>query len=317
MGGVLYEKRVPPPSKVALLFIDGVGVGARDEAANPLTAHDFLLSQFEDGSGAPLPRGGQRHDVDTTFGVPGRPQSATNQTAMLTGLPAPRLLGEHVLGYPTRPLAKLLADASIVKALLGAGRSVTFANAYPVGYLDALGLARRPGSLGDFVMPDKLKRRLKPSATTLAFTAGEVPLRTFDDAVAGRGLTHDIDGAAAQRRFPVPRRTPEEAAAIFWALAEDFTLFEHHLADEAGHAQDRGAALDALRTFDRFAREIVRLMPDDAQVLICSDHGNVEDLSTRNHTTNRVAALSFGAQTPALSTVADVGRQIVAWLERP
>lgn len=306
------------PSKVALLFIDGVGVGARDGSVNPLAERELLLSQFDDGSGAALPRAGRRIDVDTTFGVPGRPQSASNQTAMLTGLPAPRLIGEHVLGYPTRPLAKLLADASIVKALLAAGRSVTFANAYPVGYLDALGLARRPGALGDFVMPDKLKRRLKPSATTLAFTAGAVPLRTFDDAVAGLGLTHDIDGAAAQRRFPVPRRTPEEAAAIFWAVAEEFTLFEHHLADEAGHAQDRQAALEALSTFDRFAREIVRLMPDDAQVLICSDHGNVEDLSTRNHTTNRVAVLSFGARAPGpLETVADVGRQIVGWLERP
>ena len=111
MGHVLYEKRVAPPSKVALLFIDGVGVGGRDRAVNPLTAHDFLLSQFDDGSGAVLPRGGQRHDVDTTFGVPGRPQSASNQTAIFTGLPAPRLIGEHVLGYPTRPLAKLLAES--------------------------------------------------------------------------------------------------------------------------------------------------------------------------------------------------------------
>lgn len=308
---------MPPPSKVALLFTDGVGVGARDVAVNPLAGVELLLSQFADGTGATLPRGGRRIDVDTTFGVPGRPQSASNQTAIFTGLPAPRLIGEHVLGYPTRSLAKLLADSSIVKPLLAAGRAVTFANAYPVGYLDALQLPRRPGQLGDFVMPDKLKRRLKPSATTLAFSAGRVPLRTFDDAVAGAGLTHDIDGEAAQRRFPVPRRTPEEAAAVFWALAKDFTLFEHHLADEAGHAQDRVAALETLTTFDRFAREIVRLMPDDAQVLICSDHGNVEDLSTRNHTVNPVAVLSFGAAEPGpLATVADVGLQVLRWLER-
>lgn len=311
----MYGKRVAPPSKVALLFIDGVGVGARDGSINPLTASEFLVSQFSDGSGTALPRGGQRVDVDTTFGVPGRPQSASNQTAIFTGLPAPRLIGGHVLGYPNRALAEILSESSIVKRLHARQRTATFANGYPVGYLDALGLKRREGTAGAFEMPAKYKRRLKPSATTLTFGAAGVPLRTFDDVNAGAGLTHDIDGARAQGRFDIAQRTPEEAAAIFWALSEDFTLFEHHLADEAGHEQDRAAALEALSTFDRFAREIVRLMPDDAQVLICSDHGNVEDLSTRSHTLNPVAVLSFGAEpTAQLESVADVGTQVLRWL---
>jgi hypothetical protein len=307
---------VPPPTQVALLFIDGVGVGRRDRAINPLAHHEFLLSQFDDGTGAPLPEGGRRVDVDTTFEVPGRPQSASNQTALFTGLPAPRLIGQHVLGYPTRPLVKLLEQGSIAAQLTSRGRRATFANAYPVGYLDALGLARRPGTMGQFELPAKYQRRLKPSASTLTFAAAKIPLRTLDDAASGEGLTHDIDGAPHRaRRFPVPQRTPEQAAAIFWRLAEDFTLFEHYLADEAGHAQDLTAALDALRTFDGFAREVVRLRPPGAQVLIVSDHGNVEDLSSRSHTTNRVAVLSFGAATPEpLETLADVGAQVLRWL---
>lgn len=307
---------MPGPSKVALLFIDGVGVGARDAAVNPLVAGEFLVSQFADGTGTALPRGGVRRDVDTTFGVPGRPQSASNQTAIFTGLPAPRLIGAHVLGYPNRALAQILAESSIVKRLHAHGRSATFANGYPVGYLDALSLPRRPGTAGAFEMPAKYKRRLKPSATTLTFTAAGLPLRTFDDVLAGEGLTHDVDGSQANARFGLGERSAEEAAAIFWRLSADFTLFEHHLADEAGHEQDRAAALAALTTFDRFAREIVRLMPDDAQVLICSDHGNVEDLSIRSHTVNPVAVLSFGERAPGpLETVADVGTQIVTWLE--
>jgi hypothetical protein len=300
---------------VALLFIDGVGVGRRDPAINPLAHEAFLLSQFDDGTGSPLPEGGQRVDVDTTFDVPGRPQSASNQTALFTGLPAPRLIGKHVLGYPTRPLVQLLEAGSIAAQLTARGRRATFANAYPVGYLDALGLSRRPGAMGQFELPEKLKRRLKPSASTLTFTSAKIPLRTLDDAAAGQGLTHDIDGAGGARRFPVPRRTPEEAAAIFWRLAEDFTLFEHSLADEAGHEQNLASALLALRTFDRFAREVVRLRPARAQLLIVSDHGNVEDLSTRNHTRNRVAVLSFGdASAGPLETLADVGAQVLRWL---
>ncbi len=306
---------------VALLFIDGVGIGRNDPTVNPLAGRDFLLSRFQDAPGAPLPHGGRCVPVDTTFGVPGRPQSASNQTAILTGDPAPALIGRHVLGYPNPPLRELLARRSLVRRLVGAGRSATFANSYPAPYLDALGLRRRAAAPSDFVFAPAVRRRLKPSASTLAFAAGEVPLRTLDDAHAGLGLTHDVTGERASARgFPVPRRTPEEAADVFWRVAEgaDFTLFEHYLADEAGHARDFHAAREALGTFDAFARAVLARRPAEARVLICSDHGNVEDLSTRTHTVNPVPVLYFGPPAPeveALATVADVGRTVLRWLD--
>jgi len=296
---------------VALLFIDGVGVGPA-AAHNPLTRGEFLLSQFDDRAGTPLP-GGRLHLVDATFGVQGRPQSATNQTAIFTTRPAPALLGRHVLGFPNPPLRALLEAHSIVRTLAQAQRRATFANAYPAEYLDALGLARRPSVGTQLELPERFRRKVKASASTLAMAAGGVALRTFDDARADAGLTHDIDGSlAARRRFELPQRTPEDAAAVFWRLAEDFTLFEHYLADEAGHLQDEAQAVAALGTFDRFARAVIAQRPADAQVLICSDHGNVEDLSTRSHTRNPVPVLSFGpAQLAPLHTVADVGRAVL------
>jgi hypothetical protein len=205
---------------------------------------------------------------------------------------------------------------------VAAGRTATFANSYPAPYLDALKLRRRPSTTPpEFTFPPALQRRLKPSASTLAFAAGEVLLRTLDDARAGEGLTHDVTGNHALRRgLSVPQRTPEEAARIFWRVAEgvDFTFFEHYLADEAGHAQDFDAALAALDTFDAFARAVVAFRPPDARVMICSDHGNVEDLSTRSHTLNPVPVLYFGPSAPeveALATVADVGRTVLRWLD--
>src|SRR5687768_5210250 len=114
--------------RVALLFIDGVGIGRADPAVNPLARLPLLLSQFTDRDGEPLPSGGHLQALDTTFGVPGRPQSASNQTAFLTGLPAPRLIGKHVLGFPNPALRELLAASSIVKQLVAAERSATFAN---------------------------------------------------------------------------------------------------------------------------------------------------------------------------------------------
>ena len=305
--------------RVVLLFIDGVGIGRRDPEVNPLARGEFLLSRFDDGSGTPLPPGGAVAEVDATFGVPGRPQSATNQTAILTGHPAPRMIGKHVLGFPNAALREILSAHSLVKRLTEAGRVATFANAYPAAYLDALGLQRRPSSAPEVTIPEKAKRRLKPSASTAAMAAGGVVLRTLADAVAGQALTNDIDGERARRRgFAVPRRSPEEAAGILWALASsaDFTMFEHFLADEAGHAQDMPGALRALETFDQFARAVIAHRPADAHVIVCSDHGNVEDLSTRSHTLGRVAVLWFGpdsrARVKAISVVADVGRAILA-----
>ncbi|MBX5481188.1 MAG: metalloenzyme [Myxococcaceae bacterium] len=306
---------------LALLFIDGVGVGAKDPDLNPLARGDYLLSRFEGAERGPLPFGGIATAVDTTFDVRGRPQSASNQTALLTGLPAPRIIGQHILGFPNAPLRALLAEHSIVRKLTEAGREATFANAYPAGYLDALGLARRPSQRADVEIPRRLVRKLKASATTLAMSAGRVPLRTLDDARADEALTHDIDGRRARSRgFEIPGRSPEEAAAIFWRVAKgaDFTLFEHYLADEAGHAQDMAAAEDALATFDRFLRAVALNRPAGTHVLVCSDHGNVEDLSTRSHTLNQVPVLYFGpapeAVIPALTDVADVGRIILGLL---
>src|SRR5262249_39801560 len=150
--------------------------------------------------------------------------------------------------------------------------SSAFANCYPAGYLDALGLKRRPSQHSDVAIPPAAARRLRPSATTLAMAAAGVSLRTLDDARGGNGLTNDIDGRRARHRgFDVPTRTPEEAGIIFLRLCRDFdfTLFEHFLADEAGHAMDWDAAAQSLTTFDRFARYVVQNKDPDLQVLIC------------------------------------------------
>ena len=303
--------------RVALLFIDGVGIGERNAKINPLARERFLLSQFQDGTGEPL-AGGRLYRVDATFAVPGRPQSASNQTAIFTGEPAPRLIGRHVLGFPDQELRRILQERSIIKRLTEADRSSTFANCYPAAYLDALGLPRRASRSPDIDIPAAAVRRLKPSATTLAMAAAEVALRTLDDARRGEGLTNDIDGQRARERgFDVPARTPQEAADIFLRISKshDFTLFEHYLADEAGHARDWSKAQESLGTFDRFARAVVEGKPEDLEVLICSDHGNVEDLSIRSHTLNLVPVLHFGkARSFELKNVADVGLFVLSLL---
>jgi 2,3-bisphosphoglycerate-independent phosphoglycerate mutase len=299
--------------RVALLFIDGVGIGSKSSADNPLTRGEFLVSRFDDGTGTPLPSGGTWAAADTTFRIEGRPQSASNQTAIYTGLPAPRLIGEHTLGYPDSRLIALIDAHSIVKRIEASGKHATFANAYPASVLEHMGVPRRASKGPDIELSPEMKRRLRASASTLAMAAGKVAMRTFDDARAGDGLTHDIDGSTARARgMDIPSRSAEEAAEIFWRLSLDFTLFEHYLADEAGHARDMAAAVTALTTFDQFARAVIAQRPADAQIFICSDHGNVEDLSTRSHTLRPVPVLAFGPQDCSrIHDVADVGLEVL------
>jgi 2,3-bisphosphoglycerate-independent phosphoglycerate mutase len=290
---------------VLFVFVDGVGAGARDPDTNPLARDDFLLSRFADGSGAPLPAGGRAVLADARLGVEGRPQSATGQTTILTGENAPRLIGRHLLGYPNAPLRELLRARSLFAALAAAGKRAAFANAYPVAYLRALG--HEAEGEPEFALDGR--RRARAAATTVAFAAGGGRFRTWDDAARGEALTHDITGARARvhgaRLLP---RAPEEAAAILLALARghDLALFEFFETDEAGHARSMERALDALDRLDRFLRAVVAgLGPADALV-VASDHGNLEDLSTRNHTLASVPVLGFGRASAALDTVGDL-----------
>ncbi|HEX8339192.1 MAG TPA: hypothetical protein VF621_20895 [Pyrinomonadaceae bacterium] len=265
---------------VLLIFVDGLGVGTRGPH-NPLHVLGGAaapLSVFEDEE-PDLALGGMLARTDARLGVEGRPQSASGQTTILTGVNIPRRLGQHKQGFPNEQMREVLREHSLFLRLrkLGPGPDI-FVNAYHPQFF-----AKRPRWV---------------AATTVAVEAAGLPFRTFEDLKAGRALFHDFTNRPlVERGAGVPERTPEEAAAILAALAaaHRFTLYEHVIADRAGHEQDERAALVILGELARFVRAVLSLV-DLARttVLLTSDHGNVEDLSTRNHTLNRVPTLAWG-----------------------
>lgn len=288
---------------VLFVFVDGVGVGPRDPEVNPLARGDFLLSRFAGEAGAPLPRGGRAAAIDATLGVPGRPQSATGQATLLTGENAARAMGRHLLGFPGAPLRAFIEERSLFRELAGAGRTALFANAYPRAYLQALGLA--PGPAPDLPR----RRRARPAATVVAYAAAGGRFLTWEDARRGEALTHDVTGARANHHgAELTPRTAEEAAGILLRLssAHDLTVFEFFETDEAGHARSMAHALQVLELLDRFLRAVVQGLAPEDSLLVTSDHGNVEDLRTRNHTVAPVPLLGFGKAAAEVDGVRDL-----------
>lgn len=291
---------------VLLIFIDGIGVGTRGEH-NPL---DGLQSEFFSifqGEEPQLPFDGVIAETDARLGVEGLPQSATGQTTILTGVNGAKLIGRHLNGYPSPRLKQALAEHSIYKKLMARGRSVTFANAYTRSYID-----NPPRYL---------------SATTVAAQSAGVRLRMLEDLQEGRAVSHDFTNRfLIDRGFEVQKRQPEEAGRNLARLAatHDFTLYEHFITDRIGHERDRDLARTLTRQhiplLTQFVRAVLEAADLERQTLvITSDHGNIEDASTRSHTLNPVATLVFGPAREFIASrvrsLTDITPAIVAALE--
>ncbi|HEU4596102.1 MAG TPA: alkaline phosphatase family protein [Pyrinomonadaceae bacterium] len=284
-----------------LIFVDGLGIGTRG-AHNPLErlgAEAAPLAFFE-GEEPSIPFGGVLARTDARLGVEGRPQSASGQTTILTGVNAPATLGYHKQGFPNEEMRAIIREHSIFLQLARAGLGPNvFANTYTRRFFD-----ERPRWV---------------SATTVAVEAAGLPFRTVEDLRAGRAVFHDFTNRLAiERGEDVETRTPEEAAAVLAAVAAEhrFTLYEHFITDRAGHAQDFELALDTLRDLSRFVRAVLEAVDlESTTVMLTSDHGNIEDLSTRNHTLNQVPTLAWGPERELVQrrvrTLADITPTII------
>jgi hypothetical protein len=288
---------------ILLFFVDGLGIGTRG-AHNPLDglAGAAPLAVFQ-GEEPELIFDGRLVRTDPRLGVEGRPQSASGQTTILTGVNAPAALGYHKQGFPNEALREIITRHSIFLQLKQAGVGPnTFANAYTPLFFDA-----RPRWV---------------SATTVAVEAAGMRFRDLDDLQNNRAVFQDYTNQMLiERGFPTSARTPEEAAEILAQIAREhrFTLYEYFITDKTGHAQDMEAARRVLTGLARYVRHLLsRLDLARTTLLLTSDHGNIEDLSSRNHTLNDVPTLVWGEHkswvAARVSNLADITPAIVGIL---
>lgn len=274
-----------------LVFIDGIGLGDPDPESNPFV--HARMPYLQELTGLPrlttleAPHSSTLAEVraiDACLGVPGLPQSASGQTAILTGQNAPAILGHHQSGYPTPTLIRILEEHSIFLQLKQMGRSGAFANTFTREYFE-----RVESRVG----------RNRHSATTTAALCGGVQLGLIDSYTVGETISYDITGEVLRSfGYPVEIRSPQEAGRLLARLLgkHDFVLFEFFLTDRAGHKQDMEEAIRLLERIDGLIGGILEEMRwADDMLLITSDHGNMEDLSIRTHTRNAVPAIVAGA----------------------
>lgn len=266
--------------RVLLFFIDGLGIGSRGYH-NPLDALAGAepLAIFQDENPVTI-HDGVVVPTDACLGVEGRPQSASGQTTILTGVNVPARLGYHKQGFPNSAMLEILREQSIFLQLTRAGIvPITFANTYTPGFF--------------------VERPRWVSATTAAMEAASVPFRRVADLKAGRAVFHDFTNAALiDRGEDVALRTAEEAAEVLARISAEnrFTLYEYFITDKAGHSQDMEMAQTILLNLAKLIRELLKQIDlSSTSVILTSDHGNIEDLSTRNHTLNLVPTIVWGA----------------------
>ncbi len=278
--------------RVLFIFLDGIGLGENNPETNPFArARMPHLNELLQGRSLlkdSAPFHGERATllaVDPAVGVSGLPQSATGQAILMTGINIPAELGYHYGPKPNPEVAAYLKEATLFSRFAKEGKKAALLNAYPPRYFHGIDSGKR----------------LYSSIPLAVINAG-LPLFRHDDFFAGRALSADFTGEGWRTMLGFvdsPVLEPPEAGRRLAALAKkyDFSLFEYWASDYAGHKQEMADAIKLMETFDGVLGGLTESRDEDGLILVTSDHGNMEDLSTRRHTDADVPALVIGNKT--------------------
>jgi 2,3-bisphosphoglycerate-independent phosphoglycerate mutase len=301
--------------RVLLLFLDGIGLGDDDPTVNPFAvAHMPHLTALTNGHRWLRTIGKQEHTratfipTDPRMGVSGRPQSGTGQAAILTGLNVPQRIGEHYGPKPNAATRDILAHDNLFKQVVGAGKRAALLDAYPDG-----------------LHHDIARGKTLRSSIQLAAHEAGLPLFGIQDLLDRRALTPEWTGKSWHdylKLYDTPVYTPFEAGQQLVRLANDydFAMHSHWMTDHVGHRGPLTLGVELLELFDGVMAGVLDSWPDEeGVVIITSDHGNLEDISSRNHTENDVPTLIIGNArhqvAEKLRTLADITPAILRLLQ--
>ncbi len=276
--------------KLLFLFLDGIGLGENNTETNPFARANMpYLESLLGGKkliNETAPFENEHLSLiaaDPNLGVKGLPQSATGQAVLLTGINIPAELGYHYGPKPNPAVAKYLNGATLFSKTVKAGKKAALLNAYPPRYFDGIESGKR-----------------LYSSIPLALTNAGISLFTDKDYYEGKALAADFTGEGWREFLGIPDAPvfkPEAAGNKLGELTGqyDFSFFEYWASDYAGHKQDMPWAIRQLETFDSVLKGLLEAwQAEEGLIVVTSDHGNMEDLSTRKHTDAKVPLLVIG-----------------------
>jgi hypothetical protein len=282
---------------VIFLFIDGVGLGD-GSSENPFYENRYesfeVLTDghFNSTAEPKVEKDRLFQPIDANLGVDGLPQSGTGQTALFTGRNAAKEIGKHFGPFPHSGIKPFLKKESVFHAVKEMDKKPYFMNAYPPIFFE------------------HAKKRNRWSCTTLMTKSSGLKLNSTDDVLNETALTAEIVQNAWRDKLgiDIPKITPTDAAKRLLDIVPDYDLllYEYYLTDKAGHSQKMNDALQVLQPLDEFLLHIINNMRSSDTLVISSDHGNLEDLSVKTHTRNKVPLFVLGNSAHKFSTVTDL-----------
>ncbi len=284
-------------AKLIFIFIYGVGIG-NSSATNP-----FFVSKAEYlpffKNGCNLPDMTPIKPIDAQLGVNGMPMSATGQTSLFTGVNVPAILNEHRESYPDKLMRKIIKDKNIFSELMKYGLKPRFINVFPGSnhlFSQEHVYIRDDG---EFYFSSHFKSLFKRSisVTTCMMIANHMIPFGVNDIAKERALFHDFSNQSLDEKYNLPKFTPEKAAEIIYNCSRhyDLLLYEFFQTDFYGHGSDMNECIDLIGQLNRLIKHLISLLnKENDTLLITSDHGNLEDITTPMHTSNPVPLLVWG-----------------------
>ena len=284
-----------------MVFLDGVGIGKKDSQFNPFFKYGFKT--FEEIFGKIPSLDNQRltngthflFPTDATLRVEGLPQSGTGQASLFCGFNAPKFVGKHYGPFPYTTTIPVLQKDNILVYFKEKYKSSYFANAYPKAFFDYVNSGRT-----------------RLGVTTLTCQLAGIRLNRVSDVREGRALTAELTNERWNHRLGYKLKVikPKTAARRLLHIAENykFTLYEYYLSDHIGHLRLANEFEKLFTEMDEFLFTLLDEVDSKRMTLvICSDHGNLEDLSVKTHTRNPALTITAGKASKEFSkSVTDI-----------
>jgi phosphopentomutase len=275
-------------NNILMVFLDGVGIGKMDNQFNPF--FKFGFKTFENIFGNIPSLDNQRFTngthylfpTDATLGIEGLPQSGTGQASLFCGFNAPKFVGKHFGPYPYSTTIPILQKDNILVHFRDKYRSSYFSNAYPKAFFDYINSGRT-----------------RLGVTTLTCQLAGIRLNRVADVRTSKALTAELTNERWNQKLGYKLKViqPKTAARRLLRIAEQykFTLYEYYLSDHLGHLRIANEFEKLFGELDEFLFTLLAEVDSKKMtIVICSDHGNLEDLSIKTHTRNPALTITAG-----------------------